>query len=80
MAGSVIAGRGSTRRYELGRRRKNAIYRKHQRRWAKWVERGEVSEHNDIGLFADWEADDEVMDVLVARWDTVVRSRARRRR
>ena len=78
MTGSVIAGLGSTRSYELGRRRKGAIYRKHQRRWAKWVEQGEVSEDNDIELFSDWEADDEVMDVLVARWAKVVQNRVRR--
>lgn len=77
MAGSLIAGRDSTRRYELGARRKAAIYRKHHRRWDTWVRTGEVIEDDDNDLFADWDADVEVMEVVVARWDSLVRQRTR---
>lgn len=76
-AGSLVAGRGSTREYTLGARRKEAIYRKYRRRWGRWVELGETPADEDNALFAEWEADSEVMGVVISRWDYVTLDRVR---
>jgi len=56
----------------MGDRRKAHVYEKHQRRWATWARRGEIPEDDNNDLFADWNADAEVSDLLIARWERTV--------
>jgi len=75
IAGSVMTGRGSTRTYEMGQQRKERIYLKHRAEWRRWESEGSIDADDDNELFADWEGDWEVMDVLITRWDSSVRKR-----
>jgi hypothetical protein len=77
LAGSLLTGCGPTRQYDMAARRKERIYVKHQRRWSTRVRRGEIPDHDDTDLLADWDADAEVSDLLIARWESTVLRRLR---
>jgi hypothetical protein len=65
---SVLVGRGAALTYQIGKRRREQLYRKHHRKWEQWVRRGEVEESGDLDLMADWDADAEMMEILMQRW------------
>ena len=71
LAGSLVTGRGATRRYQLGARRKERVYEKHQRGGRRGCG-GARSRRRRYDLFADWDADAEVSDLLIARWESTV--------
>ena len=56
---------------------KERVYTKHQREWADAVKRGEIPGDDNNELFADWEADAEVSDLLIAGWGRTVVRRVR---
>ncbi len=40
--------------------------------WAQWVREGQIPDDEENELWADWDADVEVLDLLIARWDSTV--------